>query len=136
MQLSGNRQIIANGVNTLPLTCISGTANPAATITWRNGQTLISSGITKSTSQGDFSGTVVTEKLTLKPTREMDGDVISCTTSNTVNQPVTVKKETSLDLKCKLKSIVTWDDFTRKLCYKLSVRVILRYLNNLFLINS
>ena len=101
MQLSGNSQIIANGVNTLQLFCISGTANPAATITWRNGQTSISSGITRSISQGDYGGTVVTEKLTLKPTREMDGVVISCTTSNTVSYPTTVKNETSLDLKCK-----------------------------------
>ena len=101
MQLSGNRQIVANGANTLQLTCISGTANPAETLTWRNGQTPISSGITRSTSQGDYGGTVVTEKLTLKPTREMDGVVISCTTSNSVNHPTTVKNEISVDLKCK-----------------------------------
>ena len=101
VQLSGNSQITANGINTLQLTCISGTANPSATITWRKGQTPISSSITRSTSQGDYGGTVITEKLTLKPTREMDGVVISCTTSNTVNYPTTVKKETSLDLKCK-----------------------------------
>lgn len=101
MKISGNQRIIANGENILKLTCTTNTANPVPRITWMNGQHNVSANITKLISNGDYGGKVLVENLWLMPTREMDGDVISCTASNEVIISPLPKKSVSLDLECK-----------------------------------
>lgn len=72
-------------------------------MTWKHREEYLNkSNIIRATYSGDFGGIVLTEKLTLKPTRDMDGDAISCMVNNSVSSNV-IHKETKLDLKCKLK---------------------------------
>ena len=107
ISVAGNQQIIANGQNWLTLTCTTDTANPYATVSWKNGNTFITSGVTQSNSAGAYGGRVTVGQLKFKPTRYMDGDVIECSGENDLNQDRPVKNSTTLDLRCKSKFSVT-----------------------------
>ena len=101
ISVAGNQQIIANGQNWLTLTCTTDTANPRATVMWKNGNTLITSGVTQSDSAGAYGGRVTVGQLKFQPTRDMDGDVIECSGRNVMYWYGPMKNSTTLDLKCK-----------------------------------
>lgn len=100
--ITGNRIIVANGKNSLTLTCTTGEANPVSNIRW-----LVNNVGTNSTRQeadqnGDYGGLIRTRSLTLIPTRHNDGDTVTCHASNELNASSPVSSTVVLDLQCKV----------------------------------
>ncbi|XP_053391409.1 nephrin-like, partial [Mercenaria mercenaria] len=97
--ISGNRNIIANGQNTLPLLCTSGSSNPISDITWRINSVITPSNGSLSDQSAEYGGQKRRQRLTLTPTRDNDGDSISCEAQNSIgtSEINTVK----LDLRCR-----------------------------------
>lgn len=98
--LTGNKQVIADGINVLILTCTSGTANPPADIKWRLGDLDISNSEPVSHQSGDYNGFLTSQDLHLSPTRDMDGQRVLCQASSGVLMEI-VNASVSLSLFCK-----------------------------------
>ena len=80
--VTGINDVIANGVNTVRLTCRTDSANPPSTITWyRNGQQVASSSTARHEA-GDCWGQVTIQDLEFKARRELNGQVVECRSSN------------------------------------------------------
>ena len=101
VSLTGNQQIIANGQNKLTLSCTTDSANPTATVTWWNGASQITTGVSQTSSPGSYGGRNTVGKLEIRPTRDMDGDSISCRTSNSQGPSDPLEDRVALNLTCK-----------------------------------
>ncbi|XP_053409347.1 sialoadhesin-like [Mercenaria mercenaria] len=82
--ITGNSNVIANGKNTLPLLCISGSSNPVSDITWRINSVIRPSNGSLSDQSGEYGGMKRRRRLTLTPTRDNHGDSISCEAYNSI----------------------------------------------------
>ena len=95
VSLTGNTHVIANGINTLQLSCTTESANPVPTISWKIGEKVTTTNIEKIKTSGNYGGMVLKEILTLTPTRAMDRNIVSCAFNSAIRDNVT------LDLRCK-----------------------------------
>ena len=106
VDIFGNNEINANGVNKLFLKCQIGTANPAANILWLNDSTILSNNdyvsignITEDT--GEYGGKQSKQNVTVVPTRFMDGSKILCKAWNHINSNNSITNVTALNINCK-----------------------------------
>ncbi|XP_053391072.1 nephrin-like [Mercenaria mercenaria] len=97
--ITGNSNVIANGKNTLPLVCTSGSSNPISDITWRINSVITPSNGSLSDQSGEYGGMKRRRRLTLTPTRDNDGDRISCEANNSIG--TSGKKTVELNLRLK-----------------------------------
>ncbi|KAH3699130.1 hypothetical protein DPMN_074084, partial [Dreissena polymorpha] len=98
--ISGNREIVADGVNQLTLTCTAEECNPVPDIVWYNGSSQIANTRPYSDTEGmQWNGKVRSQELWLKPTRYMNGDNIRCEVRNTVSSGPVKSANATLNLK-------------------------------------
>ncbi|XP_060563629.1 contactin-1-like [Ruditapes philippinarum] len=95
--ITGNNNIIANGITALTLDCTSGSSNPISDITWT-----INNVISKATQDlfnlsGEYGGIKRRQRLILTPTRDNDGDIVSCEAQNILGTSERIKE--TLDLR-------------------------------------
>ena len=102
MNLIGNREIVANGTNTLTLTCTVSTSNPLSGISWtQNGHSVVTVD-NDNQEDGQYGGKKRIQEITITPTREMDGNAVSCTAEHNLLQPnQRPAQQINLNLKCK-----------------------------------
>lgn len=100
--ITGNHIIVANGKNSLTLTCTTGEANPVSNIRWLVNNVGINSTRQEADQNGDYGGLIRTRSLTLIPTRNNDGDTVTCQASNELNAISPVSSTVVLDLRCKV----------------------------------
>jgi len=98
--LSGNPETVVAG-RPLVLTCITGSSNPAASITWEHNHNVITNAAPVSETKGDNNGMVTTQTLTIQLTRSMDGDTYSCSGNNVAG--TSSSSSTKLSLTCRFK---------------------------------
>ncbi|XP_033758305.1 uncharacterized protein LOC117340650 [Pecten maximus] len=101
VSITGNRVVVADGINTLTLTCTTQEYNRHVHITWYNGTTRISNTATVTNTSGSYGGLISTQVLQLTPDRYQDGNVVRCVVQN---EAVTVGERTAsvtLDINCK-----------------------------------
>ena len=100
--ITGNVNVIANGVNKLKLICTTDSSNPTSTITWYMDGKLVNvyEGMTNLT--GSYGTSHVHE---FAPTPGMDGHVVECSASNAISVK-DVSSSVTLDLKCKYTPII------------------------------
>jgi hypothetical protein len=97
--ITGNNNIIANGITTLTLDCTSGSSNPISDITWAINNAITQATQNLSNQSGEYGGIKRRQRLILTPTRDDDGDIISCEAKNSLGS--SYKNEETLDLRCK-----------------------------------
>ena len=107
LSIAGNQQIIANGQNMLTLTCTTDTAYPYPTVIWQNGNLDITAGVNQSDRDGAYGGRIAEGKLHVRPTRDMDGDIIWCSAENALNHDSSVRNFITFDLLCKLSAFLS-----------------------------
>ena len=67
----------------LTITCETGVSRPPATVTWwHNGERLENAESVVTMAPGGFDGSITTSKLTLRPTAQHDGAVVTCEARN------------------------------------------------------
>ncbi|WAR05151.1 TITIN-like protein, partial [Mya arenaria] len=88
--ITGNPAIVANGVNTVRLTCTTGSSNPASSITWYLDGQQDTSDKPVQEGVGQYGGKVSSQVLVFTPSRDMDGLLIKCRAGNGLsgNSPV------------------------------------------------
>jgi len=102
--ITGDVNIVANGVNKLRLTCNTDSSNPASTIKWyMNGKIITSTG-QMTHSNDSHGGTITSNVYEFAPTREMDGHVVECNATNGISVK-DVGSSVTLDLRCKYRLI-------------------------------
>lgn len=99
--ITGNSNIVANGQNQLVLSCMTGVSYPVSDIRWLNGSTEIASSGAPADQPSDYGGVIRTKTLTLRPTREGDGNIIACEAWNELNHNSPVRSFVTLNLRCK-----------------------------------
>ncbi|XP_060564839.1 hemicentin-2-like, partial [Ruditapes philippinarum] len=95
--ITGNNNIIANGKTTLTLDCTSGSSNPISDITWTINNVITQATQNLSNQSGEYGGIKRRQRLILTPTRDNDGDIISCEAKNTLG--TSNRNEETLDLR-------------------------------------
>ena len=101
LNLGGNREIVADGTNTLTLTCTVSSSNPVSDIIWtQNGQPVTSID-RDSQPSGQYGGKMRIQDISITPTRDMDGYAVSCTAEHILLQAnLSPSQQINLDLKC------------------------------------
>ncbi|XP_021375628.1 uncharacterized protein LOC110464625 [Mizuhopecten yessoensis] len=82
ISITGNKVVVADGTNTLTLTCTSQEYNKHVHITWYNGTTRISNTGDVTNTSGTYGGSISTQILNLTPDRYQNGNVIKCVFQN------------------------------------------------------
>ncbi|XP_069109633.1 cell adhesion molecule 2-like, partial [Argopecten irradians] len=100
VSITGNRVVVADGTNTLTLTCTTQEYNRHVHITWYNGTTRIPNTAAVTNTSGSYGGFISTQVLQLVPDRYQDGNVVRCVVQN---EDVTLGERTAsvtLDINC------------------------------------
>lgn len=96
--------MLANGDNTMTLTCITDSSSPSASITWYiDGQRVNSNKILSHT-DGDYGGRVTSQELEFVPLRHMDGEQVECIAFNELSMENTAFSSVALELRCNIMS--------------------------------
>ncbi|XP_069119297.1 kin of IRRE-like protein 3 [Argopecten irradians] len=82
VSITGNRVVVADGTDTLTLTCTTQEYNRHVHITWYNGTTRISNTAAVTNTSGSYGGFISTQVLQLVPDRYQDGNVVRCVVQN------------------------------------------------------
>ena len=101
VNITGQHTVFANGVNTVNLTCRSESSNPSSTISWLISGDRYTGSTQTSAFTGEYGGTVTSDLLELKATREMNGQVVKCIASNSLSGSSPVSTEVLLEIYCK-----------------------------------
>ncbi|KAH3699136.1 hypothetical protein DPMN_074090 [Dreissena polymorpha] len=98
--ISGNREIVADGLNRLTLICTAGESNPVPDIVWYNGSSQLANDRPYNDTAGlQWNGKVRRQELWLNPTRYMNGDNIRCEVRNTVSSGPVMSGNATLNLR-------------------------------------
>ncbi|XP_069114877.1 nephrin-like isoform X2 [Argopecten irradians] len=92
VSITGNRVVVADGTNTLTLTCTTQEYNRHVHITWYNGTTRIPNTAAVTNTSGSYGGFISTQVLQLLPDRYQDGNVVRCVVQN---EDVTLRERTA-----------------------------------------
>ncbi|XP_052805208.1 hemicentin-2-like [Mya arenaria] len=96
--LTGEFTTVADG-SSKTFTCVSGTSNPDAVITWQRNNVIVTAGTgTPTYTNGSYYGRLTTQRLTIKPTRDDDGDVYSCSARNSASRTTANSQQKTLVL--------------------------------------
>lgn len=98
--MSGDTNVVVDGINTVSVTCTSGEANPQPDITWRRNNSPITSSSNIVNQDGQYGGKTSTQVLEFIPTR--DDQSVTCRASNTLNTNNPLSDNLILDTKCML----------------------------------
>ncbi|XP_069119328.1 cell adhesion molecule 2-like [Argopecten irradians] len=82
VSITGNKVVVADGTNTLTLTCTTQEYNRHVHITWYNGTTRIPNTAVVTNTSGSYVGFISTQVLQLVPDRYQDGNVVRCVVQN------------------------------------------------------
>jgi len=101
------------------LTCTADSANPAAVLTWKHNNVVITNTRPYNNVAGSNYGTVTSQTLVITPTRGMNGDRFSCSANNPATSGTVNSNAITIDVKCELQQFIYMLFFytVHSLCY-------------------